>query len=109
MNDIDKAFIKFHQNNPHIYQEILKYADQLWQGGQRRFGMKAIFERIRWDYAITTNSIPFKLNNNYTSRYAKIIERDHPKVRGFFRVRELDPSSIFAEDYVTNPFKHLWP
>jgi len=109
MNTIDKQFIKFHQDNPHVYDEIKKYADQIWQAGHRQFGMKAIFERIRWDAAFGTSGVPFKINNNYTSRYVKLLERDHPRVGGFFRVREIKPSSIFAVDYLHNPQRHLWP
>lgn len=109
MNTIDKKFIAFHQNNRHIYQDILRYTKQVWDSGHRNFGMKAIFERIRWDYTVYSTGIPFKLNNNYTSRYAKLVERDLPHTRGFFRNREIDPSSIFAIDYLHNPQRHLWP
>lgn len=109
MNQIDRDFIKFHQNNSHVYQLIIKYTKQVWSSGHRTFGMGAIFERIRWDYAVSTNAKPFKLNNNYRSRYVKLMERDFPNLKGFFRSRDINPSSLFAIDYKDNPDKHLWP
>jgi hypothetical protein len=58
--------------------------------GRTHYSMKGIFERVRWHHDIETNTRePFKLNNNYTARYVRLIEKEYPNLVGFFRTREL--------------------
>ena len=45
----------------------------------------------------STDRDGFKLNNNFTSRYARLIEREHPELRGFFRKRRLRARTADAE------------
>jgi hypothetical protein len=101
MNQIDRAFIVFNNNNPQILEMIVRYVRQLKAKGHKVFGMKAIFERIRWDYAVGTEQSEsdkgFKISNNYTSRYARMIESQHPDLKGFFRTNQIDPTSMYSE------------
>jgi hypothetical protein len=105
MNKIDRAFLTFHTNNPQILEMIVRYTRQLKGKGHTIFGMKAIFERIRWDYAIGTelsvDDKGFKISNDYTSRYARMVESQHPDLRGFFRTKQIDPTSMYAPLEVT--------
>ena len=101
MNKIDRSFLTFHTANPQIMDAILRYARQLKAAGRSHFGMKAIFERIRWDYATATNLSPsdkgFKISNDYTSRYSRLVELTHPgEFKGFFRTKKLDPTSMYS-------------
>ncbi len=84
----EEKFLKFHRENPHVYRIILEKTWKLWHAGHRHHGMKAIFESIRWDQKVGTISDDFKLNNNFTPFYARLIMENEPKLRGFFQTRE---------------------
>ena len=85
---ITRKFKKFHRDNPHVYDELVRCCYQLKNAGCRRYGMKGIFEVIRWQSALKTNGSELKLNNNYTSIYSRMIMRKEPALRGFFETRE---------------------
>lgn len=87
---IQQRFEKFHQDNPAIYELIMRFTKEAQRRGFKNYSIKGIFERVRWHMNIETDSKDeFKLNNNYTSRYVRLIEQKHPELSGFFRTREL--------------------
>lgn len=90
---LDDRFWAFHQANPHVYRALVALARQLKQAGRRRFGIKALFERLRFEAALQTWGDEFRLNNNYHSRYARLIMRQEPDLAGFFETRELQTES----------------
>lgn len=89
MDRIEKQFQKFHKDNPHILKLILKFIRKVRRTGRETYSINAIFERIRWHVEIETNGDDFKMNNNYRSRYVRLIERKYPRYRGFFKTRKL--------------------
>lgn len=93
LNDIDKQFILFHEDNPHVYLTLVKEARDLRERGWETFGMKCLYERARWLLTMKTripeDMEPYKLNNNYTSRYARLIMQQEPDLKGFFNLRKL--------------------
>lgn len=85
---LDQRFADFHAKNPQVYRALLRLARQAAARGVTRLGAKALWERLRWEVAVeTTESFP-TLNNNYTSRYARLLARE-PGLEGLFEVREL--------------------
>ena len=88
---IERDFRKFHAENPHVYELLCVKAREAKAAGHARYGIKSIFERVRWHYQIELRHLeePFKLNNNYTSRYARLIMAQEPDLAGFFEIREL--------------------
>lgn len=89
---IREAFEEFHAANPHVYRLFKRYAHKafLAQKCAGHFGAKAVWERIRWELNIETDSTDeFKLNNNYTAYYARLYMSDFPAAVGFFRTREI--------------------
>jgi len=56
-----------------------------------KMGAKAIWERLRWNYALKTDqgSSQFKLNNNFHSYMARFAEEREPKLQGYFNKRRL--------------------
>ncbi|MDA0244936.1 MAG: hypothetical protein OT477_16085 [Chloroflexi bacterium] len=80
-------FDKFHARNPHVYQNLRKLALAARRAGQRRSGTKALFEILRYATLVTTGEV-FKLNNNFTAIYARMLMREEPELRGFFTLRE---------------------
>ena len=84
---IGETFIEFHRRNPHIYHLLKDYALLVKRAG-RKIGMKALFERIRWDYMVQSRSqTEYKLNNNFTAYYARLLMDAEPELAGFFETR----------------------
>ena len=87
---IQERFEQFHAENPDVYHRLVDLAYQAKAHGARRIGISLLFERLRWEIGIETRSWDgFRLNNNLRSRYARLIEAEHPKLRGLFETREL--------------------
>jgi hypothetical protein len=82
-----RTFFSFHQQNPKVYRLFSKYAYQLKRSGQTQYGAKAIMERIRWHLAVETTGEDFKLNNNFTSCYARLLMTRNQRFKSFFEVR----------------------
>ena len=88
---IQEEFERFHADNPHVYELLVSYAIKARRAGWTSYGVKSLFERVRWHVHVDTqDEAGFKLNNNYTSRYARMLNED-PRLQraGFFRTREL--------------------
>jgi len=88
---LDREFQEFSFNHPEVETELVKLARKAKAKGRASFGMKALWEVMRWTFWMesTDDVEPFKLNNNYPSRYARKIMRDYPDLRGFFQTRRL--------------------
>jgi hypothetical protein len=100
MNDIDREFLAYHEANPHVFDKIVSYTFHLRLAGRKRYGIAAIIERVRWDYATSTSEDDkgFKINNDFRSRYARLIEQKYPELKGFFKTRAIDITSMFAKE-----------
>jgi hypothetical protein len=95
---IDAAFWKFHTENPHVYSELVRLAKVARSRGFRRIGIKHLFEVARWEIAMRTHDATgLKLNNNLTSRYARLVMDQEPELVGFFETRELKTESALDD------------
>lgn len=94
---LDDRFWAFHKANPAVYRALVALARQLKAAGRHRFGIGALFERLRFEAALHTWGDEFKLNNSLRSRYARLIMRQEPDLDGFFEVRELQTTSVLEE------------
>lgn len=81
-----KSFKQYDQENPQIYQEFKRLSRMLISRGYTHIGARQIFEVIRWETMISGND-GFKVNNSYTSDYARKFENDFPQYVGIFRKR----------------------
>ena len=87
---IDRAFAAFHEANPHVMAELVRLTRELRGRGVQRVGMKMLFEVLRWS-ALRTTGDDFRLNNNFTARYARRIMAAHPDLAGVYETRDLRP------------------
>jgi len=85
---IEESFGLFHQANPHIYRLLRQMAMEYRRSGHSRCGMKMLWEALRYSSAVQTRGEPYKLNNNYTALYARLLMRQEPELAGFFELRE---------------------
>jgi hypothetical protein len=51
---LEERFEKFHEGNPHVASMLTQMALQLKDKGRRHFGMKALFETLRFWTALET-------------------------------------------------------
>ena len=87
---LDAEVDLFIAENPQVWSKFRMLACKLKAKGYDRWGAKSLWEVLRWEMALTTNAAAGapKLNNNYTSRFARRL-MEEPDFEGFFEVRRL--------------------
>jgi hypothetical protein len=85
-----EAWVGTHDGLTILY-EISRRATVLKARGFQHYGIKAIFEAVRYDRDIQVGPDidGYKLNNNHTSFLARRIMERYPDLRGFFETRIL--------------------
>lgn len=88
---IQERFEAFRELNPHIEELLTREAHRALGQGWSRIGIDFLYHRLRWVYAVQTERDPgdFRLNDHYTSRYARLLIRKHPEFGGLFETRRL--------------------
>lgn len=84
---IQSYFEQFHDANPGIYEEFVRVVFDGIDAGKTRMSAKFIFEFIRWHRPAARQYD--LLNNNFTSRYARMFIADFPAYPDIFEIREL--------------------
>jgi len=85
---LEASFWEFHQANPEVYLTLARLAKQAKHDHGKMIGMKALFERVRWEMQIQTRRSDFKLNNNHTAFYARMLMENEPELAGLFALRK---------------------
>jgi hypothetical protein len=89
---IQQQFQRFHLAHAEVYDGLLKLTRQAASAGRTRIGIAMLFEVLRWQWIIAglpDEDEAWKLNNNYKSRYARLIMRRNPDLDGMFELRVL--------------------
>lgn len=87
-----QRFVRFHADNPDVLRMLLRFADELIAAGRPRFGIAALFERIRWHVAIEIKGdSEVRLNNSFRSFYARLLILLRPTLAGVLETRKLGP------------------
>jgi hypothetical protein len=82
-------FAAFHAANPHVADALEHLAEEWFAAGNQRIGVKALFERLRWEAGVrTAASDGYVLNNNHTAFYGRLLLDRHPEWAGRIAVRE---------------------
>ena len=88
MTALQQEFNAYHQRNPRIYEKLRTLALRLKRVGASSYGMKALFEILRFN-ALLQSDKKFKLSNNFTPYYARLLMKEEPQLASFFYTREL--------------------
>lgn len=86
---IQARFQRFHEKNPDVYVELVRLARRLRSQGITRYGIVGLYEVLRYDNSLRTSGKPFKLTNDFRSRYARLIMDKNEDLANFFTTREL--------------------
>jgi hypothetical protein len=87
---IQERFEQYHHDNPQIYAKLVEYARRVKSGGYDRIGIQLVIERTRWFFMTEIEGKQeFKINNDFASRYSRLIMEREPDLAGLFPTREL--------------------
>lgn len=85
----DAAFHAFNRANPWVVKELEKIAWEMLRSGRKKIGIQACIEIFRWETRRHTISHDFKINNNFASRYARLIHDRNPHWGQVFELRNI--------------------
>ena len=103
MADLAKEkFESFHRANPKVYTSLRHLAMQLLAVGHTTYAIAGLFEVVRWQRAIQTSDIDYKINNNYKPRYARLLMIEEPRLVGFFELRRMAGESDKEREDIEN-------
>ena len=86
---IEDQFQAYRARHPEVYSALVYFARQAQAHGAK-VGIKALFERVRWEMRIGKKSEDdYLLNNNYSSHYARLIMQQEPDLAGIFETRRM--------------------
>ena len=88
MAEVSNPFLKYHAENPHIWQAFEMFALKVVNSGRKRIGTAMIYERMRWYSLFESKGDEYKINNNYKADYARLFNEKYPQYQGFFPTRE---------------------
>lgn len=100
---IQRRFLKFHADNPHIYRLLVKYTRDAVlareeRGMSRAYGIAAVVERVRWHVNVEAQGAEeFKLPNDFRARYARLIMAQEQDLLGVFELRSLRTPALHSE------------
>lgn len=88
---IEVQFLAFHHEHPEVYGALRDLARDLRRKGENKAGIGMLFEVLRWNRIMAgiRDEDGFRLNNNYRSRYARLLMANEPDLVGFFDTRQL--------------------
>lgn len=99
---IINRFNVFHSDNPIVYEYMLQLCRQLREAGFDHYGIKAVYERMRWHFNVDLNTggdEEYLFNNDFCSLYARKLMEENPELQGFFTLRRLWTRSDDVPDY----------
>jgi len=94
-NNVVEGFLRFHGNNPHVLDELIKRAEQKMKDGYPHYDLKTIIGEMRWDQFKETKRIGIKstdkvtINNNHVAWYARLMVALFPEFGDFFELRSV--------------------
>lgn len=91
-SELERAYSEWRSSadGQSVYHEVVRRARLLRARGWPRFGIKAIWEALRFDRSLllSPDSQGWKLNNNYPALMAREVMRAEPDLEGFFATRD---------------------
>ncbi len=89
---IDSAFAEYCKDNPEVYMHFVHFAIAWLKTGVNKISSKQIIGRIRWHVEVDTKgeaAREFKINDAFTSRFARKFTEDYPEHSERFEFRHL--------------------
>ena len=88
-NQREARFLKFHHNNPKVYQLWDQFTNEAINRGYNKIGARLICERIRWETSIHTDE-DIKFNDNYIAYYARLWMKNNTQHKNLFKTKTIE-------------------
>ena len=88
-NTIQEKFEQFHNTNPMVFSLFKLQVQKAISKGKKKLSAKTILGYIRWEIALQTSGDDFKINDAFTSRYARKYVSQFPEHKDIFEFRSL--------------------
>jgi hypothetical protein len=83
-----EKFWRWLRNNPHVWQEFVKWARESKKSGRKRYSASAIIHRMRWDSEVTS-ATRFKMSDGVTPYLSRLLMVEYPaEFKGYFSTHE---------------------
>lgn len=100
---ITADFNRWISQDARLYHTFERITKKMIDRGFQHYSAKGIFEVMRWHVDMEKGpDAHVKLNNNYTSRLARMFEEKNPQHIGFFRKRVLRKASANSTEQAAN-------
>jgi hypothetical protein len=86
---IQKKFEEFDTKNPLVWSLFKQQVFKAISKGKKKLSAKTILGFIRWNLTLTTTGDEFKINDIFTSRYARKYIEQFPQHKEVFNLRNL--------------------
>lgn len=87
---IQEKFEEFHKLNPMVYKRFKAQVKTAIILGKTKISAKTILGYIRWEMDLSIQGdFYFKIDDAFTSRYARLFAKDHPDLEHLFNYRNL--------------------
>lgn len=84
---ISERFKAFHRANLHVAASLEAIARH-WFDYNTKGSMKAFVEQLRWQSGTVTDGVEYKINNDFTALYARLLIDRNPSWATRLQVRE---------------------
>jgi hypothetical protein len=89
---IHNRFLKFHENNPEVYNNLVRLARWFRSKSgnhNRKIGISMLYETLRWHFYmnIDMGEEEFKLSNDFRAPYARLIMQNERDLSDAFNTR----------------------
>lgn len=89
---IDRDFERYDKKHPQVYKRFCELTFGLIAKGRAHYSADALLHIIRYESVVQKEPGElYKINNNYSSRYARKFIAEHPEYKNFFETRVLRP------------------
>jgi hypothetical protein len=95
-----RQFEEYHAKNPRVYDRMVEEAREWKRSGNGKLGVDVLVGRIRWIGRVEQWDSDFKINDRYSSFYARLIMAQEPDLRGIFNLR----TATYADRWINEKF-----
>jgi hypothetical protein len=89
-DEIKAKYYEFNTKHPDAWSMFETFAMELIYKGVRKYSSDSILHRIRWEMTLSKpNEKPYKINNNFSSLFARTFISRYPQYEYFFETRRL--------------------
>jgi hypothetical protein len=84
-----KEFLAFHARNPHVLVHMIEQARAEKAAGRSIYAIDAHISSVRWSSDLNTEREDdrFKIGNDWSAWYSRLIQMECPDLIGFFRLK----------------------